>query len=279
MNKKEKQTSIELFNKFKSKVNPDSINQVSQKIGDMKKGALVKIWDKICELWALVKDKEVPWQTKAIALGALIYVITPIDAIPDLIPALGLTDDVGIVLTAVASIGLALSKYSNKTELLDKVTKPYQESRNKESILKQVKAMVSVLSLSASSDNEITSEEENRALQLIDYFVFSDEGYCPDSFLKQNKMKKKEVKKLIQQCFDNPLPLDEIAEIVDKMESEESTYYYAYAIAQTDNLINSQEREFLNQLAKALDIQELNKKQIERQFDEEWLGGFKPSLE
>jgi len=279
MNKKEKQTSIELFNKFKSKANPDSINQVSKKIGDMKKGALVKIWDKICELWAMVKDKEVPWHTKAIALGALIYVITPIDAIPDLIPALGLSDDVAVVLSAVASLGIALTKYSNKSVLLDKVIKPYQESRNKESILEQIKAMVSVLSLAAVCDNEITSDEEHRALQLIDYFVFSNEGYCPESFLKQNKLKKKEVKKMIQHYFDNPLSLNQIAEIVDKMESEESIYYYAYAIAQTDDSINSQERVFLDQLAEVLDIQELNKKQIERLFNEEWMDGFQPSLE
>lgn len=279
MNEKEKQTSLELFSKFKSQVNLHSAARIAKKIGDMNKGALVKVWGKIGDLWAMIMDNDVPWHNKTIALAALIYVITPIDAIPDLIPALGLSDDVTVVLAAVASLGAALARYSNKADLLDKVAANINPQQKPDWVFDQIKAMVSVLSLTAASDQDISEDEEIRALQLIDYFVFSEEGYCSSSFLKKNKIRKKEVKGIIQESFDHPLSLDEIAKIVEKMESEETTYYYAYSIAKTDNDINPMEREFLDQLAIALDIQLLDKNQIERQFNQEWLDGFEPSLE
>lgn len=40
---------------------------------------------------------ELPWKSLIMFAAALIYFITPIDMIPDFIPALGFTDDVAIV--------------------------------------------------------------------------------------------------------------------------------------------------------------------------------------
>ena len=45
-------------------------------------------------------DKKV----KAIAIGALLYLIFPLDAIPDIIPALGLTDDVAVITVAISNL-------------------------------------------------------------------------------------------------------------------------------------------------------------------------------
>src|SRR5690349_12771117 len=39
--------------------------------------------------WALLLDSRVPWVLKLIPLGAVAYVISPIDLIPDIIPILG----------------------------------------------------------------------------------------------------------------------------------------------------------------------------------------------
>lgn len=41
--------------------------------------------------------REFPWRTLAMIVGALIYFVTPLDMIPDVIPVLGLTDDISIV--------------------------------------------------------------------------------------------------------------------------------------------------------------------------------------
>ena len=39
-------------------------------------------------------DKNVPWETKTALGGGLLYIISPIDGIPDFIPVLGYVDDV-----------------------------------------------------------------------------------------------------------------------------------------------------------------------------------------
>jgi uncharacterized membrane protein YkvA (DUF1232 family) len=51
--------------------------------------------------WALLLDSRVPWVLKLIPLGAVVYVISPIDLIPDIIPVLGQLDDLGILMTAL----------------------------------------------------------------------------------------------------------------------------------------------------------------------------------
>ena len=52
--------------------------------------------------WALMRDERVPLLLKAIPLIALIYVISPLDLIPDFIPVLGQLDDAGIAMLAIS---------------------------------------------------------------------------------------------------------------------------------------------------------------------------------
>ncbi|WP_195534128.1 YkvA family protein [Bacteroides finegoldii] len=48
---------------------------------------------------------------KTIAIGALLYAVSPIDALPDIVPILGLTDDAAVITAAVTALGSALNKY------------------------------------------------------------------------------------------------------------------------------------------------------------------------
>ena len=49
----------------------------------------------------LLREPRVPMVMKAVPLLALLYVISPIDFVPDFIPGLGQLDDLGIVLAAL----------------------------------------------------------------------------------------------------------------------------------------------------------------------------------
>lgn len=51
--------------------------------------------------WKLLFDKRVPVWMKAVAIAPLIYVISPIDIIPDVILGLGQLDDIGIILAGM----------------------------------------------------------------------------------------------------------------------------------------------------------------------------------
>ncbi len=51
--------------------------------------------------WRLFKDRRVPWALKLIPPAALIYILSPIDILPDLGLGLGQLDDVAIILLSL----------------------------------------------------------------------------------------------------------------------------------------------------------------------------------
>jgi uncharacterized membrane protein YkvA (DUF1232 family) len=55
--------------------------------------------------------REVPWESIAIAIGALIYFLSPIDLIPDVIPVAGYADDAAVIALVVASLSTDLLKF------------------------------------------------------------------------------------------------------------------------------------------------------------------------
>ena len=55
-------------------------------------------------LFYTAKSPEVPKSSKMIIVGALSYLIFPIDLIPDFIPVIGLADDAAVIVTAVYKV-------------------------------------------------------------------------------------------------------------------------------------------------------------------------------
>lgn len=52
-------------------------------------------------LRSLARDPRVPWHAKAVAAGAAMYVASPVDLLPDVVPGVGGVDDLLAVLVAV----------------------------------------------------------------------------------------------------------------------------------------------------------------------------------
>src|ERR1035437_7661985 len=46
-------------------------------------------------------DRDTPLPVKATLLGALAYFVLPLDAIPDVLPVIGFTDDAAVLATAI----------------------------------------------------------------------------------------------------------------------------------------------------------------------------------
>ena len=57
-----------------------------------------------------IKDDATPLWVKTVLVGALVYFISPVDAIPDVIVGLGYIDDAGVVAAAVAAVGSHLNE-------------------------------------------------------------------------------------------------------------------------------------------------------------------------
>lgn len=64
-------------------------------------GALFEMWTEIQLAWRLFRDDQVPMLLKAVPLLGLIYVISPVDFLPDVIPVLGQMDDLAVIAFAV----------------------------------------------------------------------------------------------------------------------------------------------------------------------------------
>ena len=56
--------------------------------------------EKALVLYYCAKDHHVPTHVKAVIIGALGYFIVPLDVVPDMIPVMGLIDDLAVLLVA-----------------------------------------------------------------------------------------------------------------------------------------------------------------------------------
>lgn len=80
--------------------------------------------------WLAVKlgfDKNVPWETKSTLSLAMLYILSPIDGIPDFIPVVGQLEDLLIGLLVIDGIvnhidrSVVLKHWTGRPEMLDSI--------------------------------------------------------------------------------------------------------------------------------------------------------------
>ena len=54
---------------------------------------------------------KIPTMDKVKIIGAIVYVITTIDAVPDILPIIGFGDDIGVVAYVISKLGNLISEY------------------------------------------------------------------------------------------------------------------------------------------------------------------------
>ncbi|MGD1823423.1 MAG: YkvA family protein [Pleomorphochaeta sp.] len=113
----ENKRSIELASKLGDNVDEEQIINMEDKLPSMKRGPVVKIWDKVVDIYNGFKSDETPNSLKVLLIGSLLYLVLPVDVVPDFIPVGGLVDDV-TVLTYV------WTKFSKIMKLGAKISKP-----------------------------------------------------------------------------------------------------------------------------------------------------------
>lgn len=77
------------------------------------RGAAKKLLDGVRTLWNMLVDPDytIPWPVKAWVLAGLAYFISPIDAIPDVIPVLGYVDDAAVIAWVLHQISDEVAAY------------------------------------------------------------------------------------------------------------------------------------------------------------------------
>lgn len=112
-NKFSKQKIAKEAKKYESQVSEDEIRKLLAKEEGVKGyfksiKSLRKYWDDICLIFPLLKDwitgkyTKVPWSVIASLVGAILYLLSPLDLCPDFIPVAGYLDDATV-------FGLAIS--------------------------------------------------------------------------------------------------------------------------------------------------------------------------
>lgn len=74
-------------------------------------GGKLRFAQDLLALFRYFMDGNVPWQRKTIVVGALLYFISPLDAIPDLAPLVGYLDDFGVILAVTKFMSNELAPY------------------------------------------------------------------------------------------------------------------------------------------------------------------------
>lgn len=75
-----------------------------EKLSKFAKKAGIKVVYAALLLYYVLQSKDVPAKEKAKIIGALGYLILPVDLIPDAIPVLGFTDDLTALLWAIHAV-------------------------------------------------------------------------------------------------------------------------------------------------------------------------------
>ena len=75
-----------------------------KKLGVFARKAGVEVVEKVLTLYETLKDEDTPRWAKGTIISALGYFIAPLDAIPDLVPLAGFSDDLGAVAVALGIV-------------------------------------------------------------------------------------------------------------------------------------------------------------------------------
>lgn len=117
---KSSEKEAEVLIKDKQKTT-NTVNEAMEK-ASKHKNQLEKVWDYLQLFFSIVKDyingsyKEIPLTTIVSIVASLLYLISPIDFIPDFIPGIGLIDDVFVIGLVISSATNDLDKYKEWKE-------------------------------------------------------------------------------------------------------------------------------------------------------------------
>ena len=85
-----------------------------EKLNTFARKAGYELVEKSLQLYYAAKSPDTPIWAKGVVMGALAYFVSPIDAIPDPIPVIGFTDDLGVLISAVATIAMHITPKEKK---------------------------------------------------------------------------------------------------------------------------------------------------------------------
>lgn len=116
---------------FMSYANKFTANDFVEKISNIAKRAGAKLVYSALVLYYTLQSDKVSAADKAMIIGALGYMISPIDVIPDAIPIVGLSDDVAVLIFVLRKVWGNVEP-EVKQRAMDKLSKWFDDDEREE---------------------------------------------------------------------------------------------------------------------------------------------------
>jgi uncharacterized membrane protein YkvA (DUF1232 family) len=97
-----------------SQIDPQAQAEYSEdklwnKVAKYAKKAGSEVIEKVLWLYYAAQSPDVPLKAKTIMYGALGYFIMPLDVVPDIAPVVGYSDDLGVLVAAIAAVSMYIN--------------------------------------------------------------------------------------------------------------------------------------------------------------------------
>ncbi len=131
-NKEEK--AIKLAQQLGSDASAEKIQDAEVKLPAMRRGPIAKIWNKVQDLYRAFVSEETPASVRTLIIGGLLYLVLPLDIVPDVIPIVGLLDDVAVIgfiwkkLYGLAKIGVKVVNKTLPEQIEKEITQAYNQA-------------------------------------------------------------------------------------------------------------------------------------------------------
>ncbi len=99
------------LNEFEGRVSEESIDDAERKAERYRNNSKIKpLWERIQMMFEIVRHPELWGKSKVVLWvgAALLYLVAPIDLIPDIIPVIGLSDDAAAILFTINRVSSAV---------------------------------------------------------------------------------------------------------------------------------------------------------------------------
>lgn len=148
MKDRNEQKAIKLAKRLGTEADEKDLQKLDSRLPDMNRGPIAKIWDKVQDLYSSFMSEETPNSLRVLIIGGLLYLILPLDVVPDAIPVAGLLDDAAVIgfiwkkLAGLAKIGVKVASKALPAKVGEQITQAYAKafaaaSSKMESLLKK----------------------------------------------------------------------------------------------------------------------------------------------
>ncbi len=110
---------------------PDKIQDIVDS-AQGKKPFVVRLLNQAKLLWIMLKDPDFTMElsSKAIVVAGLLYFVSPLDLLPDVIPVIGLLDDATMLSIVISAVSGELDRYGDFLRQLKRVKNQNEQQRS-----------------------------------------------------------------------------------------------------------------------------------------------------